>query len=620
MTLLPAKLTVAHAAYGQTLKTAIRRGGVFLKSAADRQFVLVLKLPEGADEPVYLTAAKLLVKRYPQLERFRAYLPVAHRKRGLNTDAIDGGIEAGESVIVLWPLHTEVPSPLVAAADKIIDVALVRAVDLVSAVKLAHGQALTVKEADALLAYPLVQVFASIRIGRPYKKVLERLQAAVSTAPPTQEGPSLAELDGYGKARDWGLALADDISSWKRGAIAWSDIDKGILLSGPPGCGKTLFASALARTCGIDIVATSVSSWLAAGYLNDVLDAMRGSFAVAAKNSPCILFLDELDGIGDRSTLRGNHVQYWTQVVNCLLELVDGYDRLEGVVIVGATNFPEKIDAALRRAGRLDGHIEIQLPDVATRASLCRRYFSSDLTDVDIAEIVAATEGFSGADFEKIGRDIRRSARRNGCAITAPMVSEFLPPALKIEGARRRTVAVHEAGHAIVGLHLGVGTLKEVVVLDEIRGRRAHAGVTEFMPNEDVEVDRQMLLDQIAMLLGGRLAEEVILGSACKGSGGEGSDIHKATDIATWMDVQLGMGEGLVYYSGSSSAELEAVRRQVPIVRERVEQVLLRQWKRAKGIVERHANVIELLATQLEVMGCVDGRVVETMLRREETL
>jgi ATP-dependent Zn protease len=298
-----------------------------------------------------------------------------------------------------------------------------------------------------------------------------------------------------------------------------------------------------------------------------------------------------------------------------LLELVDGYERLEGVVIVGATNFPEKIDAALRRAGRLDRHVEIQLPDVATRRSLCRRYVGRDLTDGEVDEIAAATEGFSGADFEKIGRDIRRGARGNGSAITASMVLAFLPPAVKIEGARRRTVAVHEAGHAVVGLHLGVGRLKEVVVLNEMRGRRGPAGITQFIPDEDTEVDRQTLLDQIAMLLGGRLAEEVILGSAFEGSGGEGSDIHKATDIATWMEVQLGMGEGLGYYSGNSSSELEAVRRSIPIVRERVEQVLLKQWKRARTIVDRHQSVIELLASQLKAEGRVDGAEVEKMLR-----
>lgn len=288
MSLLPAKLTVAHAAYGVTLKTAIRRGRAFLKSAKGRQVVLILKLPVDADEPTYLTAAKLLIKRSPELQKFRVFAPSTHRKGGVNADAIEDGIEAGESLFVLWPFHQEVPATLVAATERIIAVAPVRAADLVSAAKLAHGQALTVREAETLLQYPLNNVFASMRLGRPYKSIMERVQAAIETRPPTPTGPALHELEGYGQARDWGLALADDISSWRKGDITWSDIDKGILISGPPGSGKTLFASALAQTCGVEIVATSVSQWLSAGYLNDVLDAMRGSFRVAAANSPCI--------------------------------------------------------------------------------------------------------------------------------------------------------------------------------------------------------------------------------------------------------------------------------------------------------------------------------------------
>ncbi|MGO8535938.1 ATP-dependent hydrolase, partial [Rhizobium ruizarguesonis] len=125
---------------------------------------------------------------------------------------------------------------------------------------------------------------------------------------------------------------------------------------------------------------------------------------------------------------------------------------------------------------------------------------------------------------------------------------------------------------------------------------------------------RQTFLSQIAMLLGGRLAEEVILGSAYEGSGGEGSDIHKATDLATLMEVQLGMGESLGYFRASSSAELEELRRRIPAVRERVEKVLLKQWKRARAIVEEHAEVIEHVASQLGARGHLDGAEVEQMM------
>ncbi|WP_245494491.1 ATP-binding protein [Rhizobium ruizarguesonis] len=138
--------------------------------------------------------------------------------------------------------------------------------------------------------------------------ILNRLDASLLGSAPPPSGPRLEELEGYGDARDWGLALADDIRGWQRNEIRWSEVDRGILLSGPPGSGKTLFASALARTCGIEIVATSVSRWQSAGHLGDMLRAMRMSFQEAAAKRPCVLFLDELDSIGDRAAFRGDHV------------------------------------------------------------------------------------------------------------------------------------------------------------------------------------------------------------------------------------------------------------------------------------------------------------------------
>lgn len=610
----PTKMTIAYATYGIALKTAMRRSAVFVKGATLRQVVVILKLPPDADDVAYVTAAALLIKSTPELASFKVLRPSTTRKGVVLTETIDAGLDAGDSLILLWPFELEVPARLVAAADKIVDVGPVRPIHLVTAMREVHGQTLDFKDAEKLLRYPMTCVFAAMRAGRSLELVMDRLQESISVHPAASPGPRLTELEGYGEARDWGLALAEDLSSWRSREIPWSEVDRGILISGPPGSGKTLFASALARTCGIEVVATSVSRWQSMGHLGDMLGAMRKSFQEAVAKKPCILFLDELDSIGDRASFRGDHVDYSTQVVNGLLELVDGHDRLEGVVLVGATNFPERIDPALRRAGRLDFHVTIPLPDADTRKALCRRYLRDDMPASDIEGIVAGTVGFTGADFEKLGREVRRRARKGRIEITGGMVLGLLPPALKIEGGRRRTVAVHEAGHAIVGLHLEVGKLKSVVVVGEVRGQRAAAGYTHFLLNDEVERNRQTLLNQIVMLLGGRAAEEIILGSAFEGAGGEESDIHKATDLATLMDVQLGMGEALGYFRASSSADLEALRRLIPAVRERVEQVLQKQWKRARAIVERNVDVVEFLASQLAVRGHVDGAEVEQMM------
>ncbi|MBB3658411.1 DNA polymerase III delta prime subunit [Rhizobium sp. BK650] len=608
--------SLANRTYGQVLKSAIRRSGLFLKRSKLQQLLIVLKLPFAADEKAYLEAARVLVKDVAELASFHVHAPASRRLSVVGVDAIEADIEAGNPIIVLWPYDIQVAATLFAAADRIVDVGPVRPAHLAASFRQVRGESMTTAEAACLLQYPLKHVFVSLRAGRPIPVAIEGLRLAAGEPVRQAPKPGLLDLEGFGTARKWGLALASDIAEWRRGKIGWSDVDKGILISGPPGCGKTLFASALARTCEIEIVATSVGQWLSAGHLDKVLAAMRKSFQQAVSRKPCVLFLDELDGIGDRSTLTGDHVEYWMQVVNSLLELIDGFERLEGVVLVGATNFPEKIDAALRRAGRLDRHVAIPLPDAQTRRSLCRRYIRSDFTDAEFDGIVASTKGLTGADFEQMGRDVRRCARREGTSISADMVMRLLPPSLKITGERRRTVAVHEAGHAVVGIHLDVGELKEIVVLDEVRQSGTAAGFTHFAL-EDMERDRQALLSQIAMLMGGRLAEEVILGSAFEGAGGEGSDLQKATDLATLMEVRFGMGEVLGYFSARSSSELEGIRRQVPSVRERVEKTLLKEWKRARAIVEKHEDIIGLLASRLEAVGRVDGREVESMLRGE---
>lgn len=612
---LPVKtITLAEATYENVLKAAVRRSGAFLRKSNQSQFLLVVRLPGDADEAAYLAAATRLVKDYAELEGVNV-TSALRRGRRTSVGFAELDIRSESSNLLVWPAGLRMPGELLASADRIVELGPVTPAHLEAAFRRVRGEAMQTADARELLRFPLTYVFASLRAGRSVGSAIESLRATVGNSTSLPVAPKLMELEGYGKARDWGLDLAQDLASWKRGEIEWSDLDKGMLISGPPGSGKTLFASALAHTCGVEIVATSVGKWLAAGYLNSVLAAMRKSFSDAVAKRPCILFLDELDGIGDRATLRGDHVEYWTQVVNTLLELIDGYERLEGVVVVGATNHPEKIDPALRRAGRLDRHVALELPDRKTRRSLSLRYLGGNLTEAELDRVVAATEGMTGADFEQAGREVRRRARRIGADVSASLVLSAFPPGLKISGERRRTVAVHEAGHAVVGVHLNVGKLDQVAVHDEVRSPGA-AGFTHFVLDDGKERDRQTFLSQIAMLLGGRLAEEVVLGTAFEGSGGDGSDLQKAADLATYIDVQLGMGDALGYFSATSTAELESLRRDVPSVRERVEKVLLKEWQRARAIVEKYEKIIERLAAKLEAEGRVTGAEVERMMSR----
>ncbi len=199
-------------------------------------------------------------------------------------------------------------------------------------------------------------------------------------------------LSGYGKAKTWALDLKGDLADHRAGSLAWSDMSTKLLLYGPPGTGKTSFARALCNSLQVPLVATSVSTWLQGGHLNDVIDRMAKTFAEARALAPSILFIDEIDGIGKRQPAAQEYADYWNTVVNKALELLDGAVKSEGLVIVGATNRPEQIDDAIKRSGRLETHIEIPLPDVATLAEILAYHLGDDVAALVGDKKLASTE------------------------------------------------------------------------------------------------------------------------------------------------------------------------------------------------------------------------------------
>lgn len=190
------------------------------------------------------------------------------------------------------------------------------------------------------------------------------------------------DLAGYGAARDWALDLKSDLARWRNGQLDWSDLSTKLLLSGPPGTGKTTFAKALCNTLQVPMLATSVAQWLEPGYLGDVLKCMSAAFQTAGKHKPAILFVDEIDGIGRRGDSSRHYAEYWDSVINRALELLDGVGKSEGVIVVGATNHPDKIDPALRRSGRLERHIVIPQPDGAALTRILAHHLGDDLARV----------------------------------------------------------------------------------------------------------------------------------------------------------------------------------------------------------------------------------------------
>ncbi len=193
--------------------------------------------------------------------------------------------------------------------------------------------------------------------------------------------PTLETVSGFGNARDWALNLKDDLVLWREKDLGWEEISAKLLLSGPPGTGKTTFARALCNSLRIPLVATSVATWMEPGYLGDCLKRMAGAFEEARAHAPCILFIDEFDGIGARGRSR-QHDDYWTTIINRLLVLLDGASKSEGVVVVAATNNPKVIDPALLRSGRLERHIAIPMPDINTLTEIVRHHLGNDLDGV----------------------------------------------------------------------------------------------------------------------------------------------------------------------------------------------------------------------------------------------
>ncbi|MGX5721441.1 ATP-binding protein [Shinella zoogloeoides] len=206
--------------------------------------------------------------------------------------------------------------------------------------------------------------------------------AADAAGTPSQQDRllSVETLAGYGPARDWALNLKADLLLWKQGKLRWDDMTTKLLLSGPPGTGKTIFARALCNTLEVPLLATSVARWLEPGYLGDVLTRMSASFIVATERAPSILFIDELDNIGRRQGAGSrNYDDYWASLINRMLELLDGASKTEGIIVVGATNLPERIDPALLRSGRLETHVQIPMPNLEALVGILGHHLGSDL-------------------------------------------------------------------------------------------------------------------------------------------------------------------------------------------------------------------------------------------------
>ncbi len=343
-------------------------------------------------------------------------------------------------------------------------------------------------------------------------------------------------------------------------------VPKGVLLVGPPGTGKTLLAKAVAGEAGVPFFALSGSDFVEM-FVGVGSARVRDLFAQAKKQAPCIVFIDELDALGRSrggSPLGSNEER--EQTLNQLLVQMDGFASNSGIILLAATNRPESLDPALRRAGRFDRQVLVDRPDVAGREAILKVHAMSVklASDVELGTIAARTPGFAGADLANLVNEATLLAGRNQRpSVTMPDFEEAIERV--IAGLERKSrvlnpkeklvVTHHEVGHAIVGaLMPGADPVTKISIIP--RGAAA-LGYTLQLPTEDrFLMEREELLGRITTLLGGRAAEEVIFGRVTSGAS---NDIERATQTAVMMVTQFGMSElGPINYEQDHSNFLEA--------------------------------------------------------------
>lgn len=444
---------------------------------------------------------------------------------------------------------------------------------------------------------------------------------AATAADSPRTAPALDRLHGLDEAAAWGRTLAHDLAAYRAGTLPWSAVNRGCLLSGPPGCGKTLFARALAATCGVPLISGSYSQWLGTGggHQGDLLKSMRRAFADAREQAPSLLFVDEIDSFPDRAHVTNRYREWDIQIVNALLSEIDGVQGREGVVLLAACNHAERLDPALVRSGRLDRHIHVGLPDRRALQRILREHLGADLASDHLAGAALAAAGLSGADCERVVRGARRRARQADRPMLLPDLLAEIDgdPAdhepLEIDGFRQvgrnaadlRLAAVHEAGHAIAVCVLDPGGLGLVSLREagSIGGRTSVAVSSSFLRSGDVH-------RRLVVLLAGRAAEEEILGAPSSGAGGgPQSDLAKATGLAALAVASFGLdGEGGLTWRGTPDpVTLPDMLASNPVVATRVHALLDGAYADARDLVHARRAAVEALARVLIERRALDG-------------
>src|SRR5689334_12397170 len=409
-------------------------------------------------------------------------------------------------------------------------------------------------------------------------------------------------------------------------------IPKGVLLVGAPGTGKTLLARAIAGEAGVPFFSISGSDFVEM-FVGVGASRVRDLFVQGKKNAPCIIFIDEIDAVGRHrgAGLGGGHDER-EQTLNQLLVEMDGFEANEGVILIAATNRPGVLDPALLRPGRFDRRVVVPRPDVKGREGILQVHTRKVplATDVDVSVLARATPGFAGADLENLVNEAALLAARNNKEKVAMHDFELAKDKVMMGAERRsmiisdeekRNTAFHEAGHALVAKLLpGADPIHKVTIIP----RGMALGLTQQLPMDEKHTyPREYLLNNLVILFGGRVAEELVLNHMTTGAG---NDIEKATDLARRMVCEWGMSEKLgpmtfgkkeeeiflgrdftqkVDYSESTAIEIDA----------EVRRIIQDSYHKAKELLKTNLRLLHKVAESLLEKEVLDGSEIDAIVR-----
>ena len=478
-------------------------------------------------------------------------------------------------------------------------------------------QRLLIEMIPIILIIGVIWYFAYRQMQTGANKALSFGKSRAKLQTQNQSKTTFDDVAGVDEAKDELVEIIDFLKDPKRFTRIGGKIPKGVLLMGPPGCGKTLLARAVAGEAKVPFFALSGSDFVEM-FVGVGASRVRDLFAQGQKHAPCIIFIDELDAVGRQrgAGLGGGHDER-EQTLNQLLVEMDGFNSNEGVILMAATNRPDVLDKALLRPGRFDRQILVDNPDVQGREQILRVHTKRIPlgNDLQISTLARGTPGFSGADLANMVNESALLAARRGKDQVEMIDFEeakdrvLMGPerrSMFISEKEKRMVAFHEAGHALVGYLLpNTDPLHKVTIIP--RGRAL--GVTMHLPIEDRHnYSRSFLLDQLAMMLGGRAAEELTFGEMTNGAG---DDIRRATELARRMVCEWGMSDAIGPVSFASNEEVFLGR---DILKERnfSESIATQIDQELRRIVrEAHEQALALLSEHGDELNRVANALIE---------